>query len=388
MNGSIRVGNLFGIPFFINPSWFIVFGLVTFFYGSSLSQLFQLGGVLPWILGMVTALLMFSSVLVHELGHSFVAMSQGIEVKSITLFIFGGLASLGEESKTPADAFWVAIAGPLVSFTLFGVFTAIGIFTDLPAPLAAIVSLVAYINLVLGIFNLIPGLPLDGGNILKSIVWKITGKPYRGIAFASRVGQVFGWLGIALGVNAIFGITDAFGIHLFGSFWTLLIGGFLLQNAGRSAQSAAIQEKLSGYTAADAVYPNSPVVRASLSLREFANQHVIGNPDNWQTYLVVDDEQRLIGKIQVNDLKTVSTTDWWNVSVDSLIQPLGETKTVPAQEPLMDVVVYLEKERLQSLIVIDENGVVVGLLERDSIGRMFQAQRDASARQIEAEVQS
>ncbi|MEB3210897.1 MAG: site-2 protease family protein [Leptolyngbyaceae bacterium] len=372
MNG-IRVGNLFGIPFFINPSWFIVFALVTFSYGSDLDRFFNLGGALPWILGMVTALLMFSSVLLHELGHSFVARSQGIEVKSITLFIFGGLASLGEESKTPWDSFWVAIAGPLVSFVLFGIFTAIGIFVDLPAPLFAIVSIVGTINLILGTFNLIPGLPLDGGNILKAIVWKITGKPYKGVAFASRVGQIFGWAGILLGLNSIFDISSAFGVMLPGNIWTLLIGLFLLQNAGRSAQSAVIQEKLSGLTAKDAMYPRSPIVPASLSLREFANEHIIGNPVSWRKYLVTDENGKLIGEIETEAMKTISTSDWWNVTVQSLTKPRAAMQTVDANTSVMDILPRIEQENIDALAV-EEDGRIIGVIERISIAEMMQRQ--------------
>ena len=134
------------------------------------------------------------------------------------------------ESKTPLEAFLVAIAGPLVSLLLFGIFLIIGLNISLSAPLAAILSLLAYINLALGLFNLIPGLPLDGGNILKAIVWQVTGNPNKGVLFASRFGQFFGWLAIVIGALSILGISQ------FGSFWTLLIGIFLLQNAGFSAQ--------------------------------------------------------------------------------------------------------------------------------------------------------
>ena len=175
MNGSIRVGNLFGIPFYVHPSWFIILLLVTLNFGSSLAAQFSgLGPGLPWLLGAIAALLMFASVLAHELGHSFVAIAQGIQVRSITLFLFGGLASLEAESKSAAGAFWVAIAGPIVSLALFGLLTVVGVAWAIPAPLASIVGLLAYINLVLGLFNLIPGLPLDGGNILKALRIPIT----------------------------------------------------------------------------------------------------------------------------------------------------------------------------------------------------------------------
>ncbi|NER30752.1 MAG: site-2 protease family protein, partial [Symploca sp. SIO1C4] len=191
MKGSIRLGNLFGIPLYVHPSWFLVLGLMTFWYGGYLANLFPgLMSPLPLLLGLVAALLLFASVLAHELGHSLVAIRQGIEVKSITLFLFGGLASLEKESKTPAEAFWVAIAGPAVSLVLFALLRALSIGIGISGPLSVIVAMVATINLVLALFNLIPGLPLDGGNILKSLVWKITGNPYKGVVFASRVGQL------------------------------------------------------------------------------------------------------------------------------------------------------------------------------------------------------
>ncbi|HEY9879711.1 MAG TPA: site-2 protease family protein, partial [Leptolyngbyaceae cyanobacterium] len=170
MNGNLRVGSLFGIPFYVNLSWFLVLALVTWNYSGGLAFAFPaLGGSLPWLLGLATALLLFASVVAHELGHSFAARRQGIGVNSITLFLFGGLAALEKESTTPKGAFWVAIAGPLVSFALFGLFTLINAVLPLTGPLAAIVTVLGYINLALGVFNLIPGLPLDGGNVLRAL---------------------------------------------------------------------------------------------------------------------------------------------------------------------------------------------------------------------------
>ncbi len=364
MNGSIRVGNLFGIPFYINPSWFLVLGLVTLTYGGELASVFpQLQGITPWLLGLITALLLFASVLAHELGHSFVAISQGIKVNSITLFIFGGLASLEKESETPGEAFWIAIAGPAVSVLLCGLFTAIQLTTPISGALAAIITLLASINLVLALFNLIPGLPLDGGNILKSLVWKITDNPYKGIVFASRVGQAFGWFAVILGGLAVLGISP------YGSFWTLLIGFFLLQNAGRSAQSGTIQNKLSGLTAADAVNPNSPVITADLTLRDFANDYVIGK-DLWRKFLVIDEEGKLLGALQVDDLKTIPTSEWVTTTVSELIQPIDIATTVQSDESLLDVIMRIEKQNESQVPVIKENGVLLGLLEKSTIAEL------------------
>lgn len=373
MNGSFRVGNLFGIPFFINASWFLVLGLVTLDYGGFLAANFpDLGAGLPWILGLITALLLFASVLAHELGHSFVALSQGIDVKSITLFLFGGLASLERESKTPAEAFWVAIAGPLVSISLFGLLTAINLFTGFTGPIAAIVGLLAYINLVLALFNLIPGLPLDGGNILKSIVWKITDNPYKGIIFASRVGQAFGWMAIASGFLPILFSAPP-------NFWNIIIGWFLLQNAGRSAQYGSVQDALAGLTAADAVIADSPIVRATeeLSLREFVNEYVIGKNDDWSRFLVADEEGKLLGAIAIADLNGVPTSEWPQVTVRELVKPVENLTTVKEKTSLLEVAMLLEQKQVGELTVVSENGALVGLVERDSIRRILEQKTQA-----------
>jgi Zn-dependent protease/CBS domain-containing protein len=366
MNGTIRVGNLFGIPFYIHPSWFLVLGLVTWSYSSGLGAQFpQLGGGLALLLGLMTALLLFSSVVAHELGHSFVAIRQGIDVKSITLFIFGGLASLEKESETPAEAFWVAIAGPLVSLLLFGIFTVIGFATAATGPLAAILSVVAFVNLALALFNLIPGLPLDGGNILKALVWKITGNPYKGVAFASRVGQIFGWVAIASGLVPLL---------LFGSFanfWNLLIGFFLLQNAGNAAQFARVQEQLTGLTAADAVTLDSPVVSANLTLREFADEQVL-NGQNWRRFLVTDDNGQLLGAVSVDNLRSIPTALWTETQVREVMQPIADSGTVKSDQPLLEVVQRLEQQKLSALAVIRDNGVLVGILEKAAIINLLQ----------------
>jgi len=366
MNSGIRIGRLFGIPFYVNPSWFFVLAFVAWSYGSGLAAQFPaLPGGVPLILGLVTALLLFASVLAHELGHSFVALRQGIGVQSITLFLFGGLASLEKESETPADAFWVAIAGPLVSLLLAGVLTLIGVGGGVSGPLAAILGVLASVNLALAVFNLIPGLPLDGGNILKAFVWKVTGNPYKGVTFASRVGQLFGWVAIASGL---------FPLLAFGSFsniWNLLIGGFLLQNAGRAAQFASVQEKLAPLTAADAVTVESPIVSAQLSLRQFADQRVL-NRDSWRKFLVTDETGQLLGEVTVDQLRQIPSDRWSEIQVGELAQPIHPSQVVSAQQSLLEVMQLLETRQLSALAVIQDNNILVGLLEKPSILRLLQ----------------
>jgi Zn-dependent protease len=361
MNSTIRVGNLFGIPFYIHPSWFLVLGLVTWTYGSGLSAAFPgLGNGFALLLGLMTALMLFASVVAHELGHSFVAIRQGIDVKSITLFIFGGLASLERESKTPAEAFWVAIAGPLVSLFLFGTFAAIGFGTGVSGALAGILGVLASVNLSLFAFNLIPGLPLDGGNILKAIVWKVTGNPNKGVVFASRVGQAFGWIAIASGLIPLFLVGS------FANFWNLLIGFFLLQNAGNAAQVARVQEQLTGLTAGDAVSNDSPIVAADLTLREFADEQIVTG-QNWERFLVTNNDGQLVGAISVDNMRSIPSQLWSETQIKDVMRPIAESTTVQADKPLLEVVQLIEQQKLSALTVIRENGVLVGILEKPAI---------------------
>jgi len=199
MQASWRIGSLFGIPLFLDPSWFFILAFVTIINAQNLDPTF--GSSWAWSGGFVMALLLFGSVVLHELGHSLAARSQGIKVNSITLFLFGGVASIDRESKTPGEAFQVAIAGPAVSLTLFGLFYALSQALP-PSSLGEnIVSDLAHINLVLALFNLIPGLPLDGGQVLKAAVWKLTGNRFQGVRWAARTGKAFGGLAIALGLG-------------------------------------------------------------------------------------------------------------------------------------------------------------------------------------------
>ncbi|MBE9066035.1 site-2 protease family protein [Leptolyngbya cf. ectocarpi LEGE 11479] len=367
MNGNLRVGNLFGIPFFINISWFFVLALTTLNFGGGLAAQFPWLGGGALVLGLVAGLLLFGSVLLHELGHSFAARQQGISVNSITLFLFGGLASLDDEAKTPAGAFWIAIAGPLVSLALFALLTLVASSGLVTGPIAAVTGLLAYINLILATFNMIPGLPLDGGNVLKAIVWKLSGNRYRGIRWASRTGQIIGWSAIGLGTLAILGLSNI------GSFWTLIIGWFILQNAGRSAQSATVQETLSGLTAADAVLEHSPIIGIDSTLRDLADTVIVSNSNRpWRRFLVKADDERLMGSIELETLKTVPSDQWSAYQVQDFLKPIEQETRVQADRPLLDVIQQLEKQGTQALAVTTENGTLVGLLEKAEIINLLQ----------------
>jgi Peptidase family M50 len=247
----------------------------------------------------------------------------------------------------------------------------------LPAPAVAIAGLLAYINLILATFNMIPGLPLDGGNVLKSIVWKITGNRFTGTIWASRVGQFIGWSAIAIGGLSVLGLSN------FGSFWTLIIGWFLLQNAGRSAQSATIQSALAGLTAADAVVKDSPITTAETTLRDLANTAIrAGDRHQWKRFLVQDDAGKLLGAINLDTLKTIPTHQWGMHQVKDFITPIPAEDCVESDLSLLDVASKLEQQGTQALTVIRQNGTLVGLLEKSAIIQLLQT--DASAQNAQS----
>lgn len=372
MNGNLRVGSLFGIPFFLNVSWFFVLALVTLNFGNGLGAQFPELGASALLLGLVAGLLLFASVLLHELGHSFAAQQRGIGVNSITLFLFGGLASLDEEAKTPSDAFWIAVAGPLVSVALFILFSLISASGFVTGAIASIIGILAYINFILAAFNMIPGLPLDGGNVLKAIVWKVSGNRYRGIRWASRLGQLIGWAAVSLGALSILGLSTI------GSFWTLIMGWFLLQNAGQSAQSANLQEALSSLTAADAVSAESPIINVDATLRDLADTAILAREQgNWVRFLVKDSADQLVGSIDLDILQTMSSNQWSDYSVRDYLTPISQSNQIESDRSLLDVLGQLEQQGTQALAVIRANGTLVGLLEKSTILHLLRNKRQS-----------
>ncbi|MGL5195929.1 MAG: site-2 protease family protein, partial [Chroococcales cyanobacterium] len=237
MQSGWRIGMVFGIPLYIDYSWLIIVSLVTVLNAGRYSEE-PWEPAIAWATGLGLALLLFGSVLLHELGHSLVAQSQGIKVNSITLFLFGGVAAIEQESKTPEEAFQVAIAGPAVSFTLFAILGVIGGLLPGSSPVAVVARDLSAINLVLALFNLIPGLPLDGGQILKAIIWKISGNRFKAVHWAAQAGKTLGFTAIALGLSVLLLANS------FGGIWIALIGWFAVRNANAYDRLATLQQAL------------------------------------------------------------------------------------------------------------------------------------------------
>lgn len=360
MQSGWRVGSILGIPLFIDRSWFIILVLITLANGLNPDWQMQ-WGELAWVMGFAMALLLFGSVLLHELGHSVAAKLQGIGVNSITLFLFGGIASIDRESKTPWNALKVAIAGPLVSFGLFLLLSGLVQVSPLPAPIRLVLVNVAYINLVLTLFNLIPGLPLDGGQVLKALVWKVTDSRIQGIRWAARSGQILGWLAIALGLGRILFNQDYSGL------WIAAIGWFALRNAAAYQQVTNLQEAMLALTAADAMVRDFRVVDAHTSLRSFAEAYLL--EDHHPPAYFAASEGRYRGLVSIDAIRTIERGQWDQRTLQDIAQPLLTIPSVRENTPLVEAIAKLEDLALSSLTVLTTADAVAGVLDRGDIVR-------------------
>jgi Zn-dependent protease/CBS domain-containing protein len=360
MQANWRIGSLLGIPLFLDPSWFFILMLVTIINALTLSRTFE--PAIAWSAGLVMALLLFGSVLLHELGHSIAARSQGIKVNSITLFIFGGVASIDRESKTPGQAFQVAIAGPAVSLILFSLFYLLA--QNLPTSTLGrvIISDLARINLILTLFNLIPGLPLDGGQVLKAAVWKLTGNRFQGVRWAARTGKILGGLAMAAGLGLVLLTGQWFAI------WFALIGGFIFRNATAYDRLTTLQESLLQLAASDAMTRDFRVVNANQTLRSFADEYILTDTQKLMPYYAAADG-RYRGLVTVEDLHFIERSHWETQILESIVRPLSEILTVEEKTSLVEVINSLEAHQLNRLTVLSQAGAVAGVIDRGDIVR-------------------
>ena len=367
MQTGWRVGSLFNIPLFIDNSWFFVVLLITFVQGSDPRWASLAGPVGAYGAGFLLALLLFASVLAHELGHSLVARSQGIKVNSIKLFLFGGIASIESESKTPGEAFQVAIAGPAVSFLLFFALTAFGSVITLPAIASGVLASVATTNLILALFNLIPGLPLDGGQIFKAAVWKATKSRAKGVRWAAKSGQILGWGAIALSAFAFF-MTGNIGL-----LWPGLIGLFVLRNASSYSRMNNLQEGLAKLKVADATTRDFRVLDANMSLRQFADECLLQDKKTAPVYFAASDG-RYRGMVSLDDLRQVERSEWDNHNLHSIAHPLLEIPHVSEDMQLIEAIKMMEAQTLNRLTVLTPADAVAGTLDRGEVVRALAKQ--------------
>jgi Zn-dependent protease len=378
MTSGWRIGSIFGIPFLLNPAWFYSLAMFTLFFGAGLG----LDGIWTWVTGFSMALLLFASVLLHELGHSLVAQSQGIQVNSITLFPFGGIASIEQESKTPIEAFWVAIAGPAVSFALFLLLVLGSLGLPESLPLRTMLVDLANINFVLALFNMMPGLPLDGGQVLKAAIWKFTGSRIKGVRYAAEAGRLLGWLAIVLGI-AGFLVTLRFSF-----LWLVLLGAFGVRRASGYRRMIVLQEAMLQLQVGAIMDREFAVVDVNQTLEQFAAAYLSQATEVYYG----EADGRYVGLVAVEQLRSIERSLWSSQRLASLVQSWDNLPTLAESNSLAEAIQQLEVHQMPRLPVLSAAGAVTGVVDRvmivRALGQKLNLQvPEAILQQIQAEGQ-
>lgn len=366
---AIRLGRIAGIEINLDWSWLVILALFT---GSLATGHFPqtvpgLSSVAYVGAGLLASLLLFASVIAHELGHSLVARRYGLPVKDITLFIFGGVSSLGSEPQTPGAEFLIAVIGPVVSLVLGGAFWLLSLPLSGLSPLGfSILGYLGAANIALAIFNLLPGFPLDGGRVLQAILWKTTGNMQRATRGAARTGQVLALLFILLG------IWQFFNGDVFGGIWIGFIGWFLFNAAQAVTRQTLVDNAFRGVTVRDLMQPAPVSVPANISLQRVVEEYIL--PLGLRAIPVVQAGQP-VGIISLQDMRKVPRQQWEDTPVGHAMTPLERIRTVAPQQPIADVLPLLAESDTGRLLVV-ENDSLVGMLSREAIVRALDIRRN------------
>lgn len=364
MQGTFKLGTFGGIDVRLHYTWLVAFFLIAW---SLALGYFSMSGqsrdpVTDWTLGVVAALLLFASILVHELGHSFLARSRGLRVDNITLFIFGGVSNLTKEAATARDEFLVAVVGPLTSFILAGAFWLIGAVLPPPSSIGVLAGYLVSANLLLAAFNLVPGFPLDGGRVLRSIIWAATDDMTRATRIASYIGQLVAFTLIGWGVLSVFSG------DVFGGLWIAFIGWFLNSGAEASRQAAVAQSALAGVPVSSAMDSSAEVISSELSVREFVLEHVVRRG---RRALPVVDDGELVGIMSVTDAQHIHQEAWSTTRIGEVMTHVP-LKTLNADAALAEALQLMVEHDIHQLPVL-QDGTLVGMLTRAGVMRYMQS---------------
>jgi Zn-dependent protease len=348
-----------GIPIGLDYSWFIVFALLTWSLASSYypAEFKNWPPLLYWFMGAVTAIMLFVSVLLHELGHSAIAQRYKIPVRSITLFIFGGVAHIGAEPPSATAEFRIAIAGPIVSLVLAGCFYAVRPLVAGIEPLLGLAKYLAYINIALVLFNLIPGYPLDGGRVFRAIVWAVTKNMRRATLIAANVGRGFGFLFIFVGIWQM--STGNFS----GGLWIAFIGWFIDHAAAGRVHQVMFQNLLSGHTVSQAMSNHCAAVPEELTLQQLVDDHILGSA---QRCFLVNRGENPVGMMTLHRIKEVPRPDWPTTRAAQVMLPLEQLKRTSPDTELWAALQQMDRDGVNQLPVT-QNGDVLGMLSREDV---------------------
>jgi len=360
---SLRLGKIFGIPFEVNLSWIIIFGLVAFTLSTGYYPLVSGSVGAPewifWVLGIATALLFFASILAHELSHSLVTLAGGGRVDKITLFIFGGVASIADEPRSPGREFVMAAAGPLMSLLIAGV-CYLGVLAATTADLAwwviAPLGYLASINLFVALFNLLPGFPLDGGRVLRSILWALTGDVLKATKWATRCGQLIGWSMVGLAVVTVLRGQSDF-------IWLGLIGAFIAWLAGASYRQQKMRSRLQGVAVGQIMTPHPAYVSGEITLEALAHEHFLGAAHSRYPVLY---QGQIVGVVSLPDAKSVARADWPYVQVIEVTDRDLPRLSVLAETPVQEVLARLAGQETGAVLVVAD-GRLAGIVTRADV---------------------
>jgi Zn-dependent protease len=368
---AIPIGRIFGISIDLDYSWFLIVGLLAWLLAVSYypAEFHDWSPAEYWITGAITAVLLFVSVLIHELGHSVVAKRFGLSVPRITLFLFGGVSQIAAEPPSADAEFWIAIVGPIVSFILAAILWVIAPLLTASEPLYAICRYLALLNFILGVFNLIPGFPLDGGRVLRAVAWRITGKYRRATSIAATTGRFFGFLLIFMGV------WQALGGNFIGGLWIAFIGWFLESAAGSQLQQEVLKSLLGEHKVADAMRRDFPKVAGNITLHDLVENYIL---PGGARYMIVNDGSGSTGMITLAGIRHVPRPEWPTTTASQVMVPLQKLETTRPDAILWSVLEKMGRDGVNQMPVVDANGIV-GMLSRDDVVHYLQLLRELAA---------
>lgn len=366
---GLRIGRVFGIPIYINPSWFVIFFLITFSLATQFThQHPRWSHAQHWSLGFLTSLLFFGSVMFHELAHSVVALRYRIPVTSITLFVFGGVARIERDPDSAQQEFNVAVVGPLSSYFLSGCFWLLLRLFPHNEMVAALAFWLAWVNFGLATFNLLPGFPLDGGRIFRALVWRLTHNYERATRVAARSGRLIAYAMI------VFGSWRALTGDFIGGLWIAFIGWFLLSASQESVVQAAVRTALTGLRASDVMSHDIPTIGRETSLDEYGQQVL---RTGRRCHLVISDG-RLLGLMNVHALNSVPRAQWSGTSVQAAMIPHDKMLSAAPDDallPLLERMIAADVNQVPvvtSMVDDPSSSRIVGIVTRGSILRVIQ----------------
>ncbi|MCI0393041.1 MAG: site-2 protease family protein [Acidobacteria bacterium] len=361
---TFRIGSLFGVTIAVHFTWFVIFALITFSMTGTFAARFPgLPTVAHLLIGLAASLLFFGSVLFHEMSHSLMAIYSGKPVRSITLFIFGGVSEIGKEADRPGEEIRIALIGPVSSYLLAGVFAVIWLLSRGHVPIITEVSgWLSAINLILGTFNLLPGIPLDGGRVLHGIVWSVTGNKDRATQLAVGAGKSIGYLMILGGIFIAFRLNN-----LFSGIWLGFLGWFLVNAAEAEWQRIAIRRAIAGVTASEVMSTDCPSVPADRSLAEFVEQFLLRSG---RRCYVVGESEAPRGIITLNDVLAVPRSEWDHTSVQAAMRRADQIYSVSPDTKLEEVLRLMDEKNIAQVPVMLD-GRLLGMIGRDHLIRLI-----------------